>query len=395
MRLAAILIVSSALWGGCAHDALLDGRPALGDFPGNARPVRTDSPVGRDIAVGYATYRTVLAGFGEWTTDPMYGPLWCPKGLDPSTFVPYRSHGHWEASDGPAASPYWEAEGGPAWEAITLHHGWWVYEEIDVSTGRWCWVPGAESTPANVAWRTGDGFVGWAPEPPPADPGGVDDDDDTLEWVFEFEGTLFDVDLEDLVLVGDAADTAADATLRSRAERRPGHRSTWPSREEVAKARRALAEYAGPHSETGRTVAHPDVGRTVAHPDVARTAARPGVERRSESGGAPLPRSMDLYARMTSDSQSVPGASSKGALPRVPADASQPRWVSRGQSDLGGRGFHGGEAGYVAHSSSGNSGAGALAHGYGGHGHGSMGSSGSGGGGCGAHSSTAAHRTGR
>ena len=131
MRLPALLIVSCSLWGGCAHDALLD-RGSF-DFPGTVTPVQPDSPLGLDIAAGYRAYYALLADRGEWSSNPAYARTWCPKGLDDSTFVPYRSHGHWSASDSPAGSPYWQVEGGADWEELTMHHGWWVHQEVDLA----------------------------------------------------------------------------------------------------------------------------------------------------------------------------------------------------------------------------------------------------------------------
>jgi hypothetical protein len=48
------------------------------------------------------------------------------------------------------------------WGWAPFHYGRWT---LDASFG-WVWVPGDVWGPAWVAWREGDGFVGWAPLPP-------------------------------------------------------------------------------------------------------------------------------------------------------------------------------------------------------------------------------------
>jgi hypothetical protein len=387
MKLPAIVIVSCALWGGCAHNALLD--PRYDDFPGTVRPVDPDSPVGRDIAAGYRAYYALLATLGEWSSDPAYGRTWCPKGFDELTFVPYRSHGHWSAAYSETGAATWEVTSGPPWEELTLHHGWWVHQEMDLAPGRWCWVPGAESTPGNVAWRTGDGFVGWAPEPPPTE---VDDvGDDTLEWVFEFEGTLFDDDLDDGILLGDAVDAARDATRASRQGRHGHHRAQGPSRSEVDRARRGLTAYAAAHPQPGRVAAQPGVAREPAHPVVGKPETHSGVEERNESRVTRLPPSMELYSRIASDSSHE---SSHAALPRIPAESFHASSTERGSSGFaGGRGSGGETSGYIGHVSTGYSGGGysgvsTSGHGYSGGTHGS--SSSTGGGGCGGAHTTVA-----
>ena len=252
MKPVAVLIVACALGGGCFRDALLTTNPENDPFPGDPKPVPPGSPLERDIASGHRQYETALASFGKWSSDPLYGVKWCPTMVDASTWVPYRSKGHWAAAEPPPGSPYWVSDDDEgAWGIITTHHGWWVYEEPPGSTSRWCWVPGAESTPARVVWRTGDGYVAWAPEPPPTDPDCDAADNDDLEWVFELIGTLLDDALDWGVLTGGAAHTASVATRRSREGRGVGHGNgssrVGPPRKAVAEARSALSSYVAAH----------------------------------------------------------------------------------------------------------------------------------------------------
>jgi uncharacterized protein DUF6600 len=45
------------------------------------------------------------------------------------------------------------------WAWATYHYGRWLYDP----TLGWVWEPGYDWAPAWVAWRFGDGYVGWAP----------------------------------------------------------------------------------------------------------------------------------------------------------------------------------------------------------------------------------------
>jgi hypothetical protein len=51
------------------------------------------------------------------------------------------------------------------WEWTTDHYGRSYFNR---SKG-WIWIPGEEWTPAWVVWRSGGGYVGWAPLPPKPD----------------------------------------------------------------------------------------------------------------------------------------------------------------------------------------------------------------------------------
>ncbi|MCC6624101.1 MAG: hypothetical protein IT385_22790 [Deltaproteobacteria bacterium] len=92
-----------------------------------------------------------LASWGAWEQDPELGWVWSPSAPD---YVPYRA-GHWIDTD---AGPTWIADEPFGW-AVT-HYGRWLWR------GRWHWVPGTAWAPAWVAWRVGEGAVGWAPLPP-------------------------------------------------------------------------------------------------------------------------------------------------------------------------------------------------------------------------------------
>jgi hypothetical protein len=106
----------------------------------------------------YVQFQDALAPYGEWVQDVTYGYIWSPSvaivGVD---FFPYATGGHWVLSDfGWTWVSDWD------WGWAPFHYGRWV-----TVVGRgWCWVPGTHWGPAWVAWRSGGGYVGYAPLPP-------------------------------------------------------------------------------------------------------------------------------------------------------------------------------------------------------------------------------------
>jgi hypothetical protein len=382
MRAVAWLVVGSALFGGCYREYLPPEDAAA--YP---QPVRPGSALEQDITAGYRAYKGSLAPLGDWADDAVYGVKWCPRGVDPSTFAPYRSRGHWVAADTPDAPPTWQVDDGAGWTDITMHHGWWVYDEPPHAPSRWCWVPGAEPTPARVVWRTGDGFVGWAPEPPPTDPDEPCDDDD-LEWTLEFEGSLYDDSVDQAALTDSAANCAYVATHSSGAERS----RTGPPRSAVIAARRALSDY------------------LVAHPEVTKSSP----EQMHAPGARPRPAAMAIFEHMRGNSIVSSGSGGASALPRIPretlhasgethasgssgATAGHARSPSLGYHPSGtGASSYSGRSHVAANYASGSGGGGSSFAGSG-HvsgGHSSHGGGGTSGGGCGCRSahSPAGHR---
>jgi hypothetical protein len=383
MKPVAWVVIGCALTGGCFREGLLPPD----DVTAYPTPVQPGSALEQDIAAGYRAYGPTLAPLGEWSRDAAYGVKWCPRGVD-TTFAPYRSSGHWVAADAPDAPPSWQTDsGGAAWTDITMHHGWWVWDEPKEAPSRWCWIPGAEPTAARVIWRTGDGFAGWAPEPPPTDPDAPSDDDGDLAWTFEFEGSLYDDSVDSDVLTDSAADSAYVATHSPGAQRS----RTGPPRSAVTGARKALGDY------------------ILAHPDVTKPAPQP-----LHAPGATLrPTAMAIFERMRHDAEPTPGSGGAGALPRIPSETlhghgESPVGGSSGHSAVRslssspgyhpsgtGASFHSGHAQVASnHVSGGGSSFGGSAHSSA-TGHSSHGGGGSGGGGgCGgsSHSSAGHHR---
>jgi len=97
-----------------------------------------------------------LRPYGTWVSHPRYGYVWHPRGV-PHGWRPY-THGRWA----------WTTEHGWTWVSYynwgwaPFHYGRWSF---DPGYG-WYWVPGTVWGPAWVAWRMGDGFIGWYPLSP-------------------------------------------------------------------------------------------------------------------------------------------------------------------------------------------------------------------------------------
>ncbi len=103
-----------------------------------------------------ADFNTPLATYGHWIDVPSYGHCWRPAGIAVG-WRPY-CFGDWVWTD---CGWYWYSDEPWAWACY--HYGYWVYDD-DYG---WIWLPGVEWAPARVSWRVGDGYIGWAPLPPP------------------------------------------------------------------------------------------------------------------------------------------------------------------------------------------------------------------------------------
>jgi hypothetical protein len=99
-----------------------------------------------------ADFNAPLASEGAWVEVGTYGRCWHPNGVGVG-WRPYCS-GEWVWTD---CGWYWQSDEPWAWACY--HYGSWVLEP---SVG-WVWVPGIEWAPAWVCWRTGPGYIGWAP----------------------------------------------------------------------------------------------------------------------------------------------------------------------------------------------------------------------------------------
>ncbi|HET9251109.1 MAG TPA: DUF6600 domain-containing protein [Candidatus Eisenbacteria bacterium] len=106
---------------------------------------------------GYSDEGTLyddLDTYGAWVDVAPLGWVWCPEVA--TAWQPYTA-GYWVSSD---QGWLWVSE--DPWGSVPYHYGRWAFDD---GYG-WIWVPGDVWAPAWVAWRYGDGWVGWAPLPP-------------------------------------------------------------------------------------------------------------------------------------------------------------------------------------------------------------------------------------
>jgi hypothetical protein len=96
-----------------------------------------------------------LAPHGDWVESPDYGWVFVPR--VPPGWRPY-TVGHWVWTD--EYGWLWASDEPFGW--AVYHYGRW-YE--DPAYG-WAWVPGSAWGPAWVTFRSGGGYIGWAPLPP-------------------------------------------------------------------------------------------------------------------------------------------------------------------------------------------------------------------------------------
>jgi hypothetical protein len=106
----------------------------------------------RPSEVVVTTFYEDLRPHGRWIEIGGYGRCWYPVGVVRG-WRPY-TVGRWVYTD---YGWSWESE--EAWGFATYHYGRWFED----SRYGWVWVPGSTWAPAWVAWRSGGGYVGWAP----------------------------------------------------------------------------------------------------------------------------------------------------------------------------------------------------------------------------------------
>ena len=106
----------------------------------------------------YQQFQQALSPYGSWIDDASYGWIWMPAvGVVGADFSPYTTNGHWVLSEFG-----WTWVSDWSWGWAPFHYGRWT----PVAGRGWCWVPGRNWGPAWVSWRSGGGYVGWAPLPP-------------------------------------------------------------------------------------------------------------------------------------------------------------------------------------------------------------------------------------
>lgn len=108
------------------------------------------------VSVDIGLFYDDLAPHGDWIQMESYGWVWTPRHVA-ADWRPY-SRGHWALSD----ENGWLWVSDEEWGWATCHYGRWFFDQAY----GWVWVPGREWAPAWVSWRTGGGYIGWAPLTP-------------------------------------------------------------------------------------------------------------------------------------------------------------------------------------------------------------------------------------
>lgn len=134
-----VLIVLGFL--GCA--AYIDGPPRPAGPPGSR--------------VEISLFRDALSPYGDWLWVDPWGWAWSPWDVEPG-WRPY-TDGHWVWTD-----LGWTWVSDRPWGWAPFHYGRWTWHD----PYGWIWIPDTVWAPAWVAWRTGHGWIGWAPLPPQA-----------------------------------------------------------------------------------------------------------------------------------------------------------------------------------------------------------------------------------
>jgi hypothetical protein len=121
-----------------------------------AAPRAYPAPTPRvSLEVDVGLFYDDLAAYERWVEDEGYGWVWVPRVAH--RWCPY-TLGRWVWTD--EYGWVWVSDEEFGW--AVFHYGRWFF---DPHSG-WVWVPGYEWAPAWVAWRSGGGYIGWAPLPP-------------------------------------------------------------------------------------------------------------------------------------------------------------------------------------------------------------------------------------
>ena len=227
-----------------------------------------------------------LAPHGDWWWNETYGWVWSPD-----VSVAWRPYtvGHWVWTDD--AGWLWVSH--EPYGAIVFHYGRWVW----IDDAGWVWIPGRVWAPAWVVWRTGPGFIGWAP----LGPGAV--------WVpgrgFVVADVTVGVTAWGWVFVEEPAFMSPDVVV-----------VVWPRARNAHVLERTRVTHRPEHEDgrvVNRSVPPEDVERVVGRP-IERTTTRDArVERRPDVEGTE--RTRDGDARQPAREERDP-AEARGGAPR-------------------------------------------------------------------------------
>ncbi len=118
-------------------------------------PARAWAYTRASLEVDIGLFYKDLAPHGRWVETREHGWAWEPRVH--SDWRPY-SLGHWVWTDD--YGWLWVSDEDFGW--AVYHYGRWYWDPVH----EWVWVPGYEWGPGWVSWRSGGGYVGWAPLPP-------------------------------------------------------------------------------------------------------------------------------------------------------------------------------------------------------------------------------------
>lgn len=107
--------------------------------------------------VEIALFWDALRPYGDWLWVEPWGWVWTPWDIQPG-WRPY-TEGHWVWTH-----LGWTWVSDRPWGWAPFHYGRWTAHPHH----GWIWIPDTVWAPAWVAWRTGRGWIGWAPLPPQA-----------------------------------------------------------------------------------------------------------------------------------------------------------------------------------------------------------------------------------
>ena len=121
----------------------------------SAGAARSSAHDGVSLQVDVGVFYDDLAPHGRWIETHAYGWVFVPA--RPAAWNPY-TVGHWVWTDD--YGWLWVSEEPFGW--ATCHYGRWYQDPVF----GWAWVPGYQWAPAWVSFRSGGGYMGWAPLPP-------------------------------------------------------------------------------------------------------------------------------------------------------------------------------------------------------------------------------------
>ncbi|MCU0781625.1 MAG: hypothetical protein MUF04_11070, partial [Akkermansiaceae bacterium] len=125
--------------------------PPAEPLPAAGPAVRRDLPV-----ADYGMFYDSLSPYGSWFLAPGYGYVWQPALVRRAGWRPYWD-GRWACTN---QGWMWLSNEPFGW--AVYHYGRWTL----LRAVGWVWVPGYQWGPSWVTWRSGGGYIGWAPLPP-------------------------------------------------------------------------------------------------------------------------------------------------------------------------------------------------------------------------------------